>query len=703
MIFFRKFVPMTRGKKQFVAILFSVLFFFLNCPALPRQTSADLFNYKEKTDSISRLIREGGSDSVMERHYLAIQNIWYLVNKDSGAASAMSAAGYFNSRKNLPLEVQFLRRAAGFYHRANNYTLGLELYLTALGKAESGNLPLEFAKVCSGIANLYSDKFQVTGSFDDLEKAISTQQKAIKTLEPLNDSALLISAYNSLGQKLMMKHDFRSAQDFYQKAAQIAEASQNEPGLILSYENLGASFLVEGDKKNDFAILSKSLFFYEKSLKLAGRESTDARHGKVLSQISRIYLKMGFHEKAYEYLDKGLKIARLHNETTLLRDIYGMMALFHENRGDYKKAFHFQKLWVSLKDSLLSTEAMKNMNQLQAVYDNVKQQQEIQLLKKDQSIKNLELEARENTLKRNRLIIISSICVAVLLGLLALLVVNRSLIRKKANESLSKAYETIQAQNKSITDSITYAKRIQDSFIANESDLKKVFPDSFIFYRQLQIVSGDFCWVCESQGKLFLAVADCTGHGVPGALMSMVGNTLLKEIIIQKNISDPGKALSELNKGIVNSLNQEGGDIMGQSDGMDISLLVWDPLTRKALFAGASQNLIVCNRSGARLIEGSPSPAGGGFGDASPKFTTSQIEGEKGLRLFLYTDGITDQFGGENDRKLGSGRLLKMITESAALPLDEQGQTLVKGFDAWKGDQKQTDDVLLVAIALNFP
>ncbi len=258
--------------------------------------------------------------------------------------------------------------------------------------------------------------------------------------------------------------------------------------------------------------------------------------------------------------------------------------------------------------------------------------------------------------------------------------------------------EIIREKNKDITDSINYARRIQLAILPSPEILHDKFPGSFIFYQPKDIVSGDFYWYASVDEYFILACADCTGHGVPGALMSMMGSNLLTHIVTDSSINAPGPALSALDERLKRALKQEKGN-NDSRDGMDIALCAIHTKKLVLHFAGANRPLI--HFRGEEMTEYEPGKhAIGGPGGMAKTFGDAKIELRKGDRIYLFTDGITDQFGGPSGKKLMKKNFLKLLGEIRIAPIKEHEQKIREHFQQWKGKLNQLDDVLVIGIEI---
>ena len=270
-------------------------------------------------------------------------------------------------------------------------------------------------------------------------------------------------------------------------------------------------------------------------------------------------------------------------------------------------------------------------------------------------------------------------------------------LKKKEQMELLQAKQEIEQRQLEIEASIRYARRLQSSFLPSEEYLRSCFHDSFIFHKSKDIVSGDFYWVYRNEEKVFLAVADCTGHGVPGAFISIVGNTLLKDIIIRQRIYNPARILNILDRELQFSLENPGKEQM-VADGMDIGLIVYDYRSCKVKYAGANRPAFLV-RDG-EMKELRPNKFGIGYDVNAPRknFISQTAEICPGDMLYLFSDGYTDQFGGANVKKFNRKRFGKLLVSASELQASKQKQVVEQSFESWKGSQEQIDDVTVVGV-----
>jgi serine phosphatase RsbU (regulator of sigma subunit) len=265
------------------------------------------------------------------------------------------------------------------------------------------------------------------------------------------------------------------------------------------------------------------------------------------------------------------------------------------------------------------------------------------------------------------------------------------------NDSLENAYKEIQAQKKHITDSIVYAQRIQNAILPPRPLIDKAVPNNFIFYKPKDIVSGDFYWVDKQAGKSIIAAVDCTGHGVPGAFMSIIGSNQLDYAVRTKKARSASEILDCLNEGVSNALRQETGKT-NIRDGMDIALLVIDYKNMELEFAGAYNPLYMIRNNELESFKADKNAIGSHGEYPDRKYTNHVIKIEKGDLYYIFSDGYADQFGGPNGRKFMYKQFKELLLSVSHLPLDEQQARVDSVFEDWKGSETQVDDILLIGI-----
>lgn len=326
--------------------------------------------------------------------------------------------------------------------------------------------------------------------------------------------------------------------------------------------------------------------------------------------------------------------------------------------------------------------------------------QTIAVVQADMPFDKFIMEARSEMLQNILLNLALIIVVAILLFYWL-----RSLLQREEGimRQLSVNNEIIQKKNEDITSSIAYAKRIQQSLMDTEHKLKSIFPSSFVLYKPKDIVSGDFYWIQsmnEENTKVAVAAADCTGHGVPGALVSVLGITHLREMVSRQEDVEPNKILEELNQRIISTFKtQDKG--MTSKDGMDISVCVIDKKNKTLQYAGAYRPLLIIRDGELTEIAGDKQPIGGDHFVENRSFTNHNLDYKEGDWIYMFSDGYVDQFGGEKSRKFMKKRFKNLLKEICTKDCQTQNSTLKEELKDWMGTTDQVDDITVLGLQLN--
>ena len=329
-------------------------------------------------------------------------------------------------------------------------------------------------------------------------------------------------------------------------------------------------------------------------------------------------------------------------------------------------------------------------------------------------LKEAQLREREAQSRVQRIIIFAGAIFVLVLIISSVAIYKNYTDKKKANELLNlqnieiqQQRDQIQKQNENISKSINYAQGIQRALLPPQSNLQAIFPESFIFFRPRDVVSGDYYWFKElttgygsneKTGKVAVSAIDCTGHGVPGAFLSMIGYNLLDDIVF-RGIHKPGAILTELNNGIRRTLRQDETD---NRDGMDMALCVVDTKTNIVEFAGAKNPLVYVVNNEVNRIRGDKESIGGGMDYRNDEFTTHVIKVESPTWFYMFSDGFIDQFGGPDGRKYMIKNFIDLLAGISILPPDQQREILKNTLKDWLGTKyPQVDDILVVGFKID--
>jgi serine phosphatase RsbU (regulator of sigma subunit)/uncharacterized protein YuzE len=516
--------------------------------------------------------------------------------------------------------------------------------------------------------------------FTDLhDKALENFNKAYDLGKTLDMGIQNANVLNNIGSVIYQTSNLetakvKKAKGYILNAIEILKSNNEEEDIASKYTNVAIMYC-------DIHDYDSALYYLNLSKQIIDQKKLPDDLIIYYSVNGRICADKKEIDSAIKYYNLSLIEAKKLNNLEWQYENYLSLSDAYEIKGDFKNAHVFFGKYYYLKDSVVNQENVAIAADLQNKFEREKKEILIEKLKANEA--------------RNKIVNYALIVGSVLIFLLLLMIFSRYRIKKKSETLLQKQNILISQKNKDVSDSIHYAKKIQDAILPGEDFAKKIFLNSFIYYQPKDIVSGDFYWCGEKNNLKFFAVADCTGHGVPGALMSMLGGTFLNEIIITRGIKEPNIILDELKRSIVTSLNKN--NEMNQTDGMDISLIVLDPAQNEMLYAGANNSIYIIRNN--ELIELKPNkqPVGLYYKDITP-FTSQKFALQTNDTVYLFTDGFADQFGGAKGKKYKYSTFKSLLLKINGLSMGDQKNKIHEESVAWKGDVVQTDDVLVVGI-----
>ncbi len=560
-----------------------------------------------------------------------------------------------------------------------DYVSANEKFLKALKMYESIDDKRDMSDCLIALANLYGRQ-----GYD--KKELEYHTKALKVKTEMNDKYGMAACYINIGNVSARKLQYDSALVYYKKGLKMAEEIQNQKWMLNVLGNIGAVYTEQGKLKEGLEYILKSLDIAEKM----GDKDAIATS---LNMLGTNYGKLGDYKKAKEYSEKALVIATAIGSKAEIRQSYENLATTAADTKDYKIAYDYHKLFSDIKDSILNESNNEQITELGAKYETEKKDTEIKLLNKDKEIQSANL--------RQQQIVIWFGGAGLLIVLVLTFFVFREYKQKqKANIEISKQKEIIEEKNKDITDSINYAKRIQEAILPPQKLIEKYLPNSFVFYKPKDIVAGDFYWLHVIGDNIIIAAADCTGHGVPGALVSIVCSNALNRTAKEFGITDPGKILDKVTELILETFERSESEV---KDGMDISLCTFNKKTQELKWAGANNPLWIVKKNNqtdlkTQLIEIKPDKQPIGITENPHAFTTHTVQLEKEDAVYLFTDGYADQFGGDKGKKFKYKQLQEKLINTSEKTFAQQKQILEKTFDDWKGNLEQVDDILLIGV-----
>jgi serine phosphatase RsbU (regulator of sigma subunit) len=501
-----------------------------------------------------------------------------------------------------------------------------------------------------------------------LEEAIVLYRKA-------NDTAGITASL------LNISIDYIESKEFSKAENALIEVEKLNPSIdntFYLHQNKGTLLL----EKAEYEAAIKELTIAHEiaiSNKMIDSEAT------ILKIIGKAYCLDKNYVKAEEFLFKSRAIAEQNALDHELIETYDELIRFYEKQGKFQESFKTLQLQNELKSKILNIEKINRISALE---------KKLALSQKEKEVQ----EAKSNTQKLFYVLV----GIALLLFFaIYMFLKTRSLKNKIANQhhKLEEKNIIIEEKNKDITDSIHYAKRIQEAILPSDDVIKQVLPNSFIFYKPKDIVSGDFYWMERFGKQTIVAAVDCTGHGVPGAFMSIVGANLLNEAVNEHAITQPAAILNSIRKNLIKKLRKKNDD-SSIKDGMDAALIAINEEEMTLEFAGAYNPLWLIRNNELIEYKADKTPIGINLYEEDKPFTNNKVDLKKGDLLYIFTDGYADQFGGLHGKKYKYKNLKELCLKIATQPLNKQSEILEKEFADWKGELEQVDDVLIIGVKL---
>lgn len=524
------------------------------------------------------------------------------------------------------------------------------------------------------------------------EKAKEEFSSAIKIYKETNSKRELASGYTSMGALCYDLKDNEKAIEYFLQSLELMEELKDQLGIAEGYNNIA---VIYEDMKN----YPMALEYNRKSHQLAVEMGDKRGVATSLYNLALIYKSEKDFLTAIDYLNGSISAAKEVGAYDLLKEDYSSMSEIHYLMADYKNALEFYKMFSGIKDTLFNQDRNKQILEMSTKYQTERKEKENQLLKKENDIQSLSLNRQK--------IIIASIAIGLFLLVGLTFFIFRGYKQKKLanilleekNHEIEEKNKIVVAKNKDITDSIRYAKRLQSSILKPVQTLSHYFNDGFILFRPKDIVSGDFYWFEKVGNISFVAAADCTGHGVPGAFMSIVGHSLLNQAVMEHQIMEPGVILDSVNKGITATLKQT-DDEANIRDGMDICLCSVDTVSLKLQYAGAFNSLWIFRKGEFIELKADKFPIGAYVNDGHHHFSNQEIQLQRGDMVYLFTDGFADQFGGSSGKKLKYKQFQAWLQNCYSKSPSQQRAELESSFNSWIGNLEQIDDVLVIGIRI---
>ena len=598
------------------------------------------------------------------------------------AEKALSLYKTNNSEKGILNSCKIL---ANNYLRISYYSKSLKYLEFSLKIAQKNNDAKNIASIYNTIGLLY--KHQKQYSFAKIYYL-----KALHINDSLKNWKSIGASYSFLGNVYMNLSLYDSSFFYHNKALNIFETNAFSDGISGSYSNLGNLYAVKKDYTN-------AIKFYKNCFQIANQTHNEYNIGMSCVNIANLLYELNRYEEELDYINiiRSLKNLKQGSDENLLLYKVSSKILFALNK--YKEAYVYLNLYAELNDSIFSTKNAQEFNNLRIKYEVERKETEMVIKSNLEKEKIYTINLEEA--KRKKIIIAAVVLISISLTIFSILLYKRFRLTKKQKEVIEQQKHLVEEKHKEITDSINYAERIQRSFLAAKELLDGNLKDHFVLFKPKDVVSGDFYWASKlSNDNFALVTADSTGHGVPGAIMSLLNITSI-ESAIKDGFLQPADILNATRKTIIERLKKD-GSAEGGKDGMDCSLISFDFKNKKLTVSAANNPVWIIRTSTSSVpvfisLVADRMPVGKHDKDLTP-FTQHEFELQSGDMVYTLTDGFPDQFGGPKGKKFKYKQLEELLISISHESMEIQKQKLEEVFENWKGNLEQVDDVCIIGV-----
>ena len=563
--------------------------------------------------------------------------------------------------------------ASDYYHQALNI------------RVELGDQK-RIAASLNDIAGVYQNQ-------GDLETALDYYRKSLAIFTEIQDKSGLARCYNNIASVYDSQGQKDSLLIYFNRSYELNLELEKTMGAAINLMNIGSVYMSQ-------EVYDTAIIYGEKAHQMMLETERKEGIANSLNFLGSVYFNQSKIKEGVPYFEKALDLSKEVGSVLEERQSTFFLHKSYKTLGNYQKALLMHERHVVLVDSMRNKDAANEVIRQKYQYEYMKQAAE-------DSIKNAEADkirdaeliaerAENNQRKQLSYFLYTGLGLTVLFGIF---IFSRFRVSQRQKELIEKQKLTVEGQNQEILDSIQYAKRIQAAILPSSKSMSAKLKNHFVFYKPKDIVAGDFFWMEEVDDKILFAVADCTGHGVPGAMVSVICNNGLNRSVREDGLSQPAEILNKTREIVISEFEKSEEEV---KDGMDIALCTLKGLTLE--FAGANNPLWIIRRGSDHVeeIKGDKQPIG--KYSHQKQFQNHQIQLQKGDSIYLFSDGFADQFGGENaengGKKFKSSRFKKLLLSIQQKSMEEQQEALQKAFYEWKGNLDQLDDVCVIGLRI---
>ena len=687
-------------------------------------------NTQDLSSSIDSLQKEINKypdyDTLKIKNILILANVIGTTDKDKELELYKEAYRQAEKIKHPKLFTESAHSIGVSYFYLGDYQESEKYFEVAVEVARKNRLP--------ELMTYLKDLGQTEDMLGKEKAAITHTIEATEIAEDIKDFGIMVSAYNNLASFYYYKDQNEKALEYYEKARDILvtklDLDIHHNTLSITESNIGWCHYYMGNLDKAIDQLKKAVEIHREY------ENVSSSSCKTRNSLAQLYLEKGKFELASLYVNEALSIAHdlqfkegkaacymtiadikfkiknygaaidYYNKSLEtykeLGYLYEMsinaekIAKCYSAIGKHQSAFEFMETSKYYSDSLIKIESQAAFEDAITRYETEKKEAENELLLEQAKLKDVQLEKQRSEAKaREEKQLIIGVGIAILLLGVIFFFINRNRLKTRKNKELAMQRDEIAEQKKEITDSINYARRIQNSFLPSRKDFAIRFEDHFLMYEPKDIVAGDFYILEETNDSIHFAVADCTGHGVPGAMVSIVCSAALRKAIHEDELKDPAAILGRTRDLVIHQFARKGHVV---KDGMDITFCRLDKKNNRLFWSGANNPLWIIRKGEEVLEEIKPDKQPIGRYLTNAPFTSHEVHLGKGDQIYLITDGYPDQFGGPKGKKFKYKQLKQMLIDLKEKPMSQQLETLSHEFFEWKGDLEQVDDVCILGI-----
>ena len=672
----------TKHYQLFLVVFFNIIGWSLNA----QNINSLLKQYQEKSyDDSSKL-----------NLAIKISDYYKTKNPDSSFLFNLQAYHLANANNYKEQEIKLGFKLSYYYFNYGNNQKALNYAINSLKLIEQTNEVKNRINIYNHIGTIYSSMENHTKSYYYFSKFLNLARSN-------KDTTSIVAGLNNTGATLTSLYNYSDAKQYFIEALTIDSIRNETEYFDYYYSNL-ANICFENNEINNAELYFLKSNHYSKLLQDTNKIILN------YIAISDFYFDLHNNDLGLKYIDTAYTFTKIKSDVTTKIGLYERLANAYKTTGDYTNAYNFHIKHTYLKDSVSNTENQIRLNNI--ANDYTIEQKEFELNNK------AKIESQKQRLITWSIIIILLIVAAftfLLYKRFKLISKQKIVIEQKEQETqlqntiIKKQKLLVEEKHKEITDSINYAKRIQFALLPNENTLKNHFQNHFVYFNPKDVVSGDFYALAKLNGannqeKILLCVADSTGHGVPGSIMSMLNMSCLNSAINADKHTQPADILNATRSRIIHYLATDGSEDGGK-DGMDCSLISFDFNEKKLIYSAANNPILIVRASKGTenpSLENYPAdrmPVGKHLKDNIP-FIQKEIDLNEGDMVYMFTDGYADQFGGEKGKKFKYKQLEELLISISDKPMDTQKQILSQTFDNWKGNLEQVDDVCLIGVRI---